>query len=205
MGSLLSLVGQKFNRLLVVKKHHEKSNAGALWVCLCDCGKTAIVNSLKLREGRTKSCGCFRKESISKVNFLHGESNKSTTYKTWKEMRQRCLNPNSDKWQWYGGKGITVCSRWDSYELFLQDMGERPKGMTIDRIDNNKGYSPENCRWLSQLEQTRRQDKNKLKNGVFNLLREDREKLGLTYQELGKKYGVSASAARDCCVKKTWF
>jgi hypothetical protein len=118
-------------------------------------------------------------------------------------MWQRCNNPNSTQWKWYGGKGVAVCDRWKSFENFLADMGHRPKGKTIDRIDNDKGYFAENCQWLEQLEQTRKQPKNKLQNGVFEHVKNDR-KSGMTYRAIAKKYGVSATTVHRCCSGVTW-
>lgn len=118
-------------------------------------------------------------------------------------MRQRCLNPKSDKWQWYGGRGVKICEQWSDYSVFLADMGERPAGMTIDRIDNNGDYEPSNCQWATQLEQTRKQEKNVLTEETARQLKSDRAD-GMTYQELGKKYGVSKTTAHRCNIGATW-
>lgn len=151
MGALVDLVGRKFGRLSVIRRSDAKSKVGALWMCVCDCGKESTVPTLKLRSGAIKSCGCYRAEL--KANLKHGHANKSPTYRTWKEMRQRCMNPKSDKWQWYGGRGISICQRWDSYENFLSDMGERLAGTSIDRIDPDGNYEPANCRWATPKQQ----------------------------------------------------
>ena len=200
---LRDLTGMRFGRLLVESKSNVVRKSGAFWCCICECGQKTEVDSLKLRRGLTVSCGCFHREVTASINRTHGLSNKSKTYRTWKEMRQRCNNPNSDKYQWYGGRGITICQRWASFENFHADMGDRPDGMTIDRIDNDKGYSPENCRWLPQLEQTRRQEKNKLSLELAERLKADRA-AGMTYQAIGEKYGVSKTTAHRCCVGRTW-
>ena len=148
----LDVTGQRFNRLVVLGRSERKSAAGALWVCRCDCGRETVSTSLKLRRGTTKSCGCFKFEIM--LNLRHGHSKmKSRTYRTWKEMRQRCMNPNSDKWQWYGGRGITICAEWDDFERFLSDMGERPEKMTLDRIDSDGDYCKDNCRWATAKQQ----------------------------------------------------
>lgn len=118
-------------------------------------------------------------------------------------MRQRCLNPNSDKFKWYGGRGISICERWNSFANFLADMGERPSGMTIDRICNDGNYEPSNCRWATQLDQTRKQAKNVLTEATAMQLRKDRA-AGMNYKELGDKYGVSKTTAHRCAVGITW-
>lgn len=118
-------------------------------------------------------------------------------------MRQRCMNPNSDKWKWYGGRGIKICDRWSDYAMFLEDMGERPEGKTIDRIDNDGDYEPNNCHWATQLEQTRKQSKNTLNEITVIQLRIDRAS-GMTYQAIAEKYGISKTSAHRCAVGKTW-
>ena len=150
MGKLVDLVGQKFN-LLVVVRQHDSTKAGARWVCTCDCGETTVVNSLKLRNGSTKSCGCHRRSM--NPNKSHGMANKTPTYKTWKCMRHRCNNPNSTQYKWYGARGINYDAAWDDFLVFLADMGERPEGKTLDRIDPDMGYSKANCRWATPKQQ----------------------------------------------------
>lgn len=152
MGSLINLTGKSFGRLTVVGRSEAQRSSGALWLCACVCGGTAVADSLKLRSGHTTSCGCYRKEVLSKLT--HGQSKaKTRTYRTWKEMRQRCMNPSNDKWKWYGGRGIKICATWNTFEAFWADMGDRPEGKTLDRIDSDGDYELANCRWATPAEQ----------------------------------------------------
>lgn len=151
MTTAICLVGEKFGKLTVLSRSKRVSGSGAMWDCVCDCGGKSTSASLKLRRGLSKSCGCLRRE-IS-TNFKHGYANKTKTYKTWKCMRSRCTNPDSDQWEWYGGRGIKICKEWDDFSVFLADMGERPEGTSIDRIDPNGDYSKGNCRWATAKQQ----------------------------------------------------
>lgn len=152
MPKLIDLAGKKINYLTVLGRSAERRSSGALWICKCECGIETVVDTVKLRSGSTKSCGCKRNDGHN--NYRHGHSaRKTTTYRSWKEMRQRCTNPNNDKWKWYGGRGITICARWSEFANFLEDMGERPEGKTIDRINSDGNYELANCRWATPKQQ----------------------------------------------------
>jgi len=128
--------------------------------CLCDCGKTTMVILSALRSGNTKSCGCYRVDDVKNRFTKHSakaERKASPEYTSWQLMKDRCLNPNNNTFEYYGGGGVTVCDRWrDSFENFIEDMGEKPTpSHTIDRKNGSKTYSPNTCRWATKREQSR--------------------------------------------------
>lgn len=160
MGKFTDLVGQKFGHLEVISRAPNQDRRSA-WVCKCRCGKEVIKRVSEVKRGN--SCGCWNRDS----RLIHGHTGsnrrRSPTYTSWRGMRNRCSNPNAAHWLDYGGRGIKVCERWQSsFELFLEDMGERPEGMTLDRIDNDGNYELVNCKWSTQSEQVKNQRRGKL-------------------------------------------
>lgn len=136
-----------------VKSFAKSVKGKALWNCSCECGIESIVRGDHLRGGKSTCCiNCSTKPTI------HGHNSRkyrTPTYRTWYAMIQRCTNPNYKYYYLYGGRGITVCERWRDFTNFLADMGERPEGLTIERIDNDKGYYLDNCKWATIEEQNR--------------------------------------------------
>lgn len=156
MGNFIDLRAQRFGRLVVVEQADNNNRGQVTWKCKCDCGNIKIICSASLVRGSTNSCGCLQKEDVKKRSTKHG-MRKTLTYKIWAGMLQRCNNWNDPSYKDYGGRGITVCERWLKFENFFADMGEKPHGLTIDRIDNDLGYYKENCKWATQAEQVRNQ------------------------------------------------
>lgn len=170
------LMGQQFVRLLVMRRAGS-SQGRATWRCRCDCGTETIVRGKDLRSGNTRSCGCLSREVTAATGAStrrHGHKTPggaSPTYNSWIAMRRRCADPADKDFAEYGGRGIVVCARWEKFEYFLADMGERPKGKTLDRYPNNNGhYEPGNCRWATPEEQaSNRRDSHLLSIGGESL------------------------------------
>ena len=150
------MIGKKFGRLTVLFETEDRNADRRIqYLCLCECLSLKVITGKSLKKG-TSSCGCLQKELIGALNRKSNEMlfTKHPLYTTWLGMKQRCYNRNNHKYPLYGGRGVTVDKRWlDSFENFTKDMGERPLGMSLDRIDNSKGYSKDNCRWATAVQQ----------------------------------------------------
>lgn len=158
----VNLTGKTFGYLIVLEFVEVTKRYRYIWKCLCKCGNITNVRSCSLISGHTKSCGCLHIEKSREVNKSHGKS-KTVEYKTWTAIRARCSNPSIPDYQLYGARGIKVCERWNnSFENFFLDMGLKPsKKHSIDRIDVNGDYCPENCRWATEETQSRNKRNNR--------------------------------------------
>lgn len=151
----IDITGQRFGRLVVKMRTANDKHRTACWLCVCDCGNETIVRGNSLRRGLTKSCGCGMFEALA-VREKHGHAGRGTqssTYKSWRNAISRCTFPSHPGYSKYGGAGVTVCDRWQSFENFLADMGERPPKTTIGRILDMGNYEPGNCIWQTAKEQ----------------------------------------------------
>ena len=139
--------GERYSRLIVLEELPERSGRKRRYLCICDCGNRIETTGNALRTGHTRSCGCLGRHGHARLG------NWSPTYQTWVSMLNRVRNPNAVTWRYYGGRGIEVCKRWQSFEAFLADMGERPEGTTLDRVDPDGNYELANCRWATAKQQ----------------------------------------------------
>lgn len=191
MRAISDLSGKRFGLLKVINQTDKRSGGSVVWDCICDCGKTTDVSSGHLKSGHTISCGCHKKTTSSNVctslftKHGHGKNGAvSKTYSTWLHMLDRCNNPDNAAYSNYGGRGILVCERWKDYANFLEDMGESPIGMTLDRIDNNGNYEPGDCRWATM----KMQQNNKRTNNIVSYMGKE-----MTITQLSEMCGVKRS------------
>lgn len=177
-----AFIGRRFGRWVVTEVlYRYEPKRKAYYSCTCDCGSVVIVSKSNLLSGTSRSCGCLKREVTSARSKTHGMSGTSE-YWSWNDMHRRCYEVTRKQYKHYGGRGITVCERWHSFDNFLADMGLRPaRGYSIERIDNNGPYSPENCRWATQKEQCRNQRRTVMltARGVTRPMQEWADILGL--------------------------
>lgn len=206
MGKIKNIVGTKFGRLTVLKYLYTRDNL-AYWLCKCDCGNIVEVKGVSLRSGLTKSCGCLFGDIMAK-RTTHGDIH-SRLYNVWACMKQRCYNPNHTAYNRYGGRGITVCDEWLEYVNFKKwaiskgyDETAKRGNCTLDRIDNDKGYSPNNCRWVDMKSQSSNRhipDKTGRPPKQISINGEER-----TYKEWAERLGISLGALKYR-VKKGYY
>lgn len=178
--------GERFGRLTALRLVERRDNNDHIWLFRCDCGAEVDRGIRLVKSGHTSSCGCLFREMVVERNTSHGLSG-TKTYRVWKNMRARCSTPTDSDYADYGGRGIKVCDEWEDYPAFLADMGECPEGMSLDRVDVNKGYSADNCRWATAKQQAR----NKRSNHFISAFGETR-----TLAEWAEKYGLESSLIR---------
>lgn len=201
-GPKRNLVGLKFGLLTVISYRKSSRGSGKVWFCRCDCGSKFLTQSNKLTSGHTKSCGCLR--------LKHGHSSHpSPEYRTWTGMITRCLNKNHIAYHYYGGRGIKVCAKWaDSFVRFLDDMGPRPRGVTLDRINSNGNYEPSNCRWATKgVQQNNKRDNHIIKfegrrQTVTAWAREKKVSASLVFSRLNNGWPVDSKLFSQSLRKK---
>jgi len=182
--------------------------SGAKWYCTCDCGGVIVTLASSLNRGKTASCGCLRRETAratGKGETRHGHTSgrPSLTWKSWKSMRDRCLLTTATGYERYGGRGIVICEAWSTFENFLADMGERPAGMTLDRIDTNGNYEPSNCRWANKKTQGRNTRTVKLEAHEPAQIRWLAES-GYRRKEIAGMFGVTVATVGDIVRGDRW-
>lgn len=202
-ASLRRLVGEKFGHLTVISVSEQPTSRGKRQLdCRCDCGAVCQREPYKLRNGVSVSCGC----QVNKATHGHarhvGDGN-SATYVSWRSMHQRCEVSTTAGYRYYGGRGITVCPRWSSFENFLADMGPRPAGMTLERKDSNRNYEPDNCRWATRSEQQRNTRQTKL---TADIVREIRQRIahGESQRAVAKSLGINEKTVNSVHRRIIW-
>ena len=180
--------GLKCHSLVVIGPSDKYRGGQRLWECLCVCGSTTFQDVFRLRYGKVKSCGCKTKEILSEARTIHGETD-TPTWCSWKSMLDRCYHRDHKSFAAYGGRGIAVCDEWTEYVNFRRDMGERPSGMSLGRIDNSGHYERGNCRWETPKQQARNRRDSRLlsHNGITATISEWAERTGLTFGTLWRR------------------
>lgn len=179
------LTGKRFRMFSVINRDLESKKKEVRWIVKCDCGKIISIRSSSLTSGKSISCGCYAKEMNTKKHRTHGMS-KTRTYRAWQNMIDRCDNANSKSYNNYGKRGITASHEWHNFNTFYKDMGDKPKGLSLERKNNDMGYCKENCKWATPKEQMMNTRYNKILtlNGISLNISAWSEKLGINRSTL---------------------
>lgn len=202
-GKVSDLVGLRYSKLVVLSRDNNDHSNNTRWLCQCDCGQTKVVLGTNLKSGAVKSCGCFQKEVNGSWHITHGMS-RTPTYRIWDGMIRRCNDPKKPEFKWYGGKGIKVCDKWEKFAGFFEDMGVRPEGLTIDRIDSNGDYGPSNCRWISMKENLRNRSCVILDTEKAEEIRALLDTTKLSQKEIASLFNVDPSIISNIKTSKYW-
>lgn len=193
MRPTVDIAGLRFGRLVAIRRVASVKR-NTMWAAQCDCGNITTVTATRIKSGHTRSCGCLKRETASRLNRIHGESSAKyggehpSLFARWAHMKERVTNPNCQMYYRYGGRGITLCAEWRDYLVFREWAlaNGYEKCLTIDRIDNDRGYSPENCRWVDRATQNRNKSDNVMitVDGITACLTDHTTRLGLSYSTI---------------------
>ena len=194
---LIDLTGRKFGDWTVSHRHTKNKTGHAMWICVCICGTEREICGTDLTRRNPTGCGCRK----------HGHArrgDRSPEHQAWADMRQRCNNPKNKSWDIYGARGIAVCDRWENFEKFLSDMGERPAGMSLDRINNDGNYEPGNCRWTTNSVQAVNRGTTKLDARKVMEIRCFARDQRISHRMIADMYGVKRTSIRSIIYGQKW-